>query len=200
MAFEATKNEWSELYAFFRLLSDGKISMGTADSKKGDSEWLISYIQREEHDGTRQYYIEDENIRIISEKGEKLFPREDFDAVASLVLDAIKTATDNDVDSPEGVEEFLDAVGIFDLEARTEDRTDFSIAFWNANAPLSGINVRSRLSSMNPLLDGGRTANLKYEQTGVKFAVPTVNKVNALPESSNEVTERMLMIERLGGI
>lgn len=53
---------------------------------------------------------------------------------------------------------------------------------------------------MNPLLDGGRTANLKLEQTGIKFAVPTVNKINALPESANEVAERMLMIERLGGI
>ena len=53
---------------------------------------------------------------------------------------------------------------------------------------------------MNPLLDGGRTANLKLEQSGVKFAVPTVNKVNALPESSTEVAERMMMIERLGGV
>ena len=53
---------------------------------------------------------------------------------------------------------------------------------------------------MNPLLDGGRTANLKLEQTGVKFAVPTVNKINALPESSTEVAERMRMIERLGGV
>ena len=53
---------------------------------------------------------------------------------------------------------------------------------------------------MNPLLDGGRTANLKLEQSGVKFATPTVNKVNALPESPTEVAERMLMIERLGGV
>ena len=102
--------------------------------------------------------------------------------------------------SPEEVEAFLDAVGIFDLEARTEDRTDFSISFWRADAPLTGINVRSRLSTMNPLLDGGRSANLKFEQTGVKFAVPTVNKVNASPESANEVADRMLMIERLGGV
>ena len=129
MAFEASKKEWSELYAFFRLLSDGKVSMGTPDSKKGESEWLISYIQREEHDGTRQYFIEDENIRIISEKEEKLFPRDDFNAVANLVLNAIKTATDNEVTSPEGVEEFLDEVGIFDLESKTEGRTDFSIDF-----------------------------------------------------------------------
>ncbi len=41
---------------------------------------------------------------------------------------------------------------------------------------------------MNPLLDGGRAANLKLEQSGVKFATPTVNKINALPESPNEVS------------
>lgn len=40
--------------------------------------------------------------------------------------------------------------------------------------------VRSRLGTMFPLLDGGRAANLKFEQTGVKFATPTVNKINAL--------------------
>ncbi|WP_342977462.1 HpaII family restriction endonuclease, partial [Bacteroides finegoldii] len=57
-----------------------------------------------------------------------------------------------------------------------------------------------RLSAMNPLLDGGRAANLKLEQTGIKFATPTVNKINALPESPNEVAERMMMIERLGGV
>jgi type II restriction enzyme len=97
------------------------------------------------------------------------------------------------------VEEFLDDVAIFDLEAKTDDRTDFSVSFFSAEAPLTGLNVRSRLCSMNPLLDGGRAANLKFEQTGVKFATPTVNKINAVPESPNEVLERMLMIERLGG-
>lgn len=85
-------------------------------------------------------------------------------------------------------------------EARTEDRTDFSIAFWHPEAPLAGFNVRSRLSAMNPLLDGGRAANLKLEQSGIKFATPTVNKINALPESPTEVAERMMMIERLGGV
>ena len=191
MAFEATKKEWSELYSFFRLLSDGKIYLGTPDSKKGETFWPISVIQREEHDGTRRYYIEDNDIRIISEKEEKLFPREDFGMVADLILQSIKESKENDVASAEGVEEFLDAVGIFDLEARTEDRTDFSISFWSADSPLTGINVRSRLSTMNPLLDGGRNANLKFEQTGVKFAVPTVNKVKAVSEQINEVAERM---------
>ena len=176
MAFEATKREWSELYAFFRLLADGKVSLGTPQAKKEDEKYRpIAMIQREEHDGTRRYYIEEEVIRMEGEKVEKSIPREDFATVADLILDALKNSSGDDVTSPDGVEEFLDEAGIFDLEARTEDRTDFSIAFWHPEAPLAGFNVRSRLSAMNPLLDGGRAANLK-------------------------LAERMMMIERLGGV
>lgn len=200
MAFEATKKEWCELYTFFRLLVDGKVVLGTAEAKAGEVSWPVAMIQREEHDGTRRYYIEEETIRIEGETGVKSMPREDFGIVAELILQAVKSSSENDVTSPDGVEEFLDEAGIFDLEAKTEDRTDFSVAFWHPEAPLRGFNVRSRLSAMNPLLDGGRAANLKLEQSGVKFATPTVNKINALPESPNEVSERMMMIERLGGV
>ena len=200
MAFEATKKEWCELYTFFRLLADGKVVLGTAEAKIGETSWPIAMIQREEHDGTRRYYIEEESVRIEGETGVKSMPREDFGIVADLILQAVKSSSENDVTSPEGVEEFLDEAGIFDLEAKTEDRTDFSVAFWHPEAPVRGFNVRSRLSAMNPLLDGGRAANLKLEQSGIKFATPTVNKINALPESPNEVSERMMLIERLGGV
>ena len=201
MAFEATKKEWSELYTFFRLLADGKVSLGTPKGKADEEKcWPIAMIQREEHDGPRRYFIEKENIRIEGEALNIILPREDFAAVADLILDAVKSSAENDVTSPEGVEEFMNAASILDLEAQTEDRTDFSIAFWHPEAPLTGFNVRSRLSAMNPLLDGGRTANLKLEQSGIKFATPTVNKINALPESADEVVERMMLIERLGGV
>ena len=196
MAFEATKKEWCELYTFFRLLADGKVVLGTAEAKIGETSWPIAMIQREEHDGTRRYYIEEESVRIEGETGVKSMPREDFGIVADLILQAVKSSSENDVTSPEGVEEFLDEAGIFDLEAKTEDRTDFSVAFWHPEAPVRGL----RLSAMNPLLDGGRAANLKLEQSGIKFATPTVNKINALPESPNEVSERMMLIERLGGV
>ena len=36
MAFEATKREWGELYAFFRLLADGYVYGGTPDVKKNE--------------------------------------------------------------------------------------------------------------------------------------------------------------------
>lgn len=213
MAFEATKRELGELYTFFRLLADGKVSLGTPQAQKdGKKCWPVAMIQREEHDGTRRYFVENDDIRIVSgtlekdgtfipsDKEQPHFPREDFADAAELILYLLKTVPGEKIEVTEGLEAFLDAVNIFDLEARTEDRTDFSIAFWHPDAPLTGFSVRCRLTPMNPLLDGGRTANLKLEQSGIKFAVPTVNKVNALPESPTEVAERMMMIERLGGV
>ncbi|WP_300814289.1 HpaII family restriction endonuclease [uncultured Bacteroides sp.] len=213
MSFIATKRELGEIYTFFRLLADGRVSLGTSQGVKDETQyWPIAMIQREEHDGTRRYYVEADEVRIVSGtlersgsftangETEACFPREDFDAAAADILDLLKSVAGEEVEVPEELEGFFDALNIYHLEARTEDRTDFSIAFWSPDAPLTGFCVRCRLSPMNPLLDGGRTANLKLEQSGIKFSVPTVNKVNALPESPTEVAERMMMIERLGGV
>ena len=97
MAFEATKKEWCELYTFFRLLADGKVVLGTAEAKIGETSWPIAMIQREEHDGTRRYYIEEESVRIEGETGVKSMPREDFGIVADLILQAVKSSSENDV-------------------------------------------------------------------------------------------------------
>lgn len=214
MAFSATKRELGELYTFFRLLADGAVVRGTPQVTPDAEEcrWPVCLVQREEHDGTRRYYVEPQSVRIVrgttdrsgrfvpqADGVESRFPREDFADAAALLLHLLKEPGE-EVEVPEGLEAFLDAVCIYDLEAKTDDRTDLSVAFWHPEAPLTGFCVRCRLSPMNPLLDGGRTANLKLEQSGVKFAVPTVNKVNALPESPTEVADRMLMIERLGGV
>mgnify|MGYP001051518103 CR=1 FL=1 len=41
MAFEATKREWGELYAFFRLLADGYVYAGTPEVKKNEAQRLL---------------------------------------------------------------------------------------------------------------------------------------------------------------
>lgn len=200
MSFQATKREWSELYSFFRLLADGYVCAGTPNALSNDSEvYRVALVQREEHDGPRRYIIEPDEIHILGENMDKHIPREDFATIALLVLNMLmKAGGEEELESPAGIEEFLDAIAIYDLEAKTNDRTDFHIAFWSVDAPLIGFRSYSRLGGMLPLLDGGRTANIKLEQTGVRFPNPTVNKINSL-ESSNEVLDRMIMIENLGG-
>lgn len=199
MSFGATKREWSKLYSFFRLLGDGKIYAGSAEMQKDETKCLpIAMIQREEHDGTRLYIVKNESVEIKGEKINKIISQSKFTEIALTIFQALKNTSDNDVESPDGVEEFLDEIQIYDLQAKTEDRTDYYIAFYSIDAPLIGMSVFSRIGGVLSLLDGGRTANLKFELTGIKFATPTINKINAI-ESPNEVIDRMLMIERLGG-
>ena len=52
--FKATKRELGEIYAFFRLLADGSVYMGTPQVQKDMNRcWPVALVQREEHDGTR---------------------------------------------------------------------------------------------------------------------------------------------------
>lgn len=68
MAFSATKRELGELYTFFRLLADGAVSPGTPKAEKDETlRWPVALIQREEHDGTRRYYIEAQEVRVSAE-------------------------------------------------------------------------------------------------------------------------------------
>lgn len=198
MAFTATRREWSELSAFFFLLCQGCVKLGNADGKPSARVLPIAVIQREEHDGTRKYIIQDKEIHVIGENYDRHFMREDFGTVADLVLNAMKTSKDEDVAAPDGVEEFLDDLAIFNLEAKTEDRTDLHLGFYSENAPLIGFRIYPKIGGMDPLMDGGRAANIKYEQVGVRFPSPTQNKINSL-ESDNEILDRIGMIERLGG-
>ena len=200
MAFDATKKEWSELYAFFRLLADGCVYAGTPEVKRNEECCLpVARVQREEHDGTRNYIIGKNEVRIWGENIDKCVPREDFGTVAELVLRALRETSGDNVTSPDGVEGFLDEVAIYYLEAKTDDRTDLKVSFYSEDAPLVGLCVRSRIGPLYPLLDGGRAANFKFEQTGIKFPSPTINKINAFGED-DDVLGRMQMIERLGGV
>ena len=104
MAFEATKRELGELYTFFRLLADGKVFPGTPDAQRDDRKyWPVALIQREEHDGTRRYYIGEEDVRIVSGTVEKdgtftasagkeplSFPRADFGDAAEIILHLLR--------------------------------------------------------------------------------------------------------------
>ncbi len=198
----ATRREWNELYTFFNLLAEGQIAAGDADGNASERLLKIARLERCEHDGLRRYEIGETEIHVVGDTMDECFPREDFAIVSAMLLKALKTPGTDEIEAPEGVEAFLDALKIYDMEAQTEDRTDFHIVFHDDSFPPMGFRVYSRLCGMLPLLDGGRTANLKFEQSGVRFSQPAVNKINYTenPENPNEVARRMLYIESMGGI
>ena len=119
----ATRREWSELYTFFTILAQGGIAAGTAEGTEGD--WLpVALVRRQEHDGERRYLICQDEVHIQGTDMDVRIPRADFATVALLVREALAAVHEDEVEAPEGVEDFLDAVKIFNLEAVTDDRTN----------------------------------------------------------------------------
>jgi type II restriction enzyme len=196
----ANRNELNELYVFFHLLACGHVTAG-GKGKRGEEVHIpVIYVQREEHDGTRRYWIEPEEIHVRGAEIDKRFPREDFQTVANYLLHLLQEKQgEEEIDADEAVELFLDALKIYNLEAETQDRTDMHLCLYHESVPPVGYRIYSRLCRMNPLLDGGRAANLKFEQTGIRFPQPTINKINFDSEEM-DVARRMLFIESLGGM
>ena len=197
----ATRREWNELYTFFSVLAEGKLAAGTAAGEAGKQLPVVA-VRRHEHDGDRLYRIEENVIHVTGETMDERFPREDFATVAGLILTVLTGSHEDEPEAPEAVEAFLDAVKIYDMEAETDDRTDMYVYFYTLETEPVGVRIYSRLCGMSPLLDGGRTANLKFEQTGVRFSQPAVNKINTAADADNvaEVARRMLYIESMGGM
>lgn len=196
---EATRREANELYTFFTLLAEGSIHYGDAEGMPA-AVAPIAMVRRMEHDGQRFYEVEEKDIHVVGEGMDERFPREDFGAAAKWILDRMKEGQDEvDLSDLEG---FLDAVRIFDLEARTDDTTDLHVALYSKDAPFVGIRIQSRLCGMRPLLDGGRTANVKYEQTGIRFSAPAVHKINWTEDEDSvvEVARRIMYIQSMGGV
>jgi len=195
---EASRREANELYTLFHLLAEGKVAMGDAKGNPG-KEVPIVLVERQEHDGARRYEIGETEVRIHGTQMDVRYPRKDFGVAADFLLQELQKG--GEVLRLDDLERFLDALKIYDMEARTEDRTDLHVTLWNTGGPRLGLRIQSRLCGYLPLLDGGRTANLKWEQTGIRFSAPAVNKINWTehPENVAEVARRILYIQSVGG-
>lgn len=196
---EATRMEAAELYVLFTLLEQGTIALGTASGGRS-GEVPVALVRRMEHDGERFYVIEGDTVRVRGEGMDTTFPREDFGAAARIILQRL-AGGGREVDLSD-IEGFLDAVRIFDLHALTDDTTVLHLALYSSAGPLVGVRLQSALCGMRPLLDGGRTANIKYEQTGIRFSAPAVQNINRCDDGDDTaaVARRILYMQGQGAV
>lgn len=206
-ALICSRSEAAHLHAFFALLAQGFLNQGDAQGMPLGQRMPIVAIHRREHDGMRVYEIGSTDIiEHHATKGDLIFPREDMGEAAKIVLQLIRMAQDDEVDLS-AIEGLLDVMDIYDLQPRTDDLTSLHLQLWTLDGgPLMGVRLQSMVSGTWQLLDGGRTANLKFEQQGVRFHQPAVQKMNAMgeadedqPEDIAAVARRILYIESHGG-
>jgi len=202
MAITGNKGEWSEAYAFLRLLADGKLFAADEQLNRiGDMFFPILKIIREETRGTPyEYHPDTENAEVkiyLNDEQVLCLPASVFDEEANYLLTEI--ASGKTAFEVSRTEAFINTVFMTKLKAPTTDKSDINIQIHDVNTGyrnVVGFSIKSELGSPPTLLNAGKTTNFIYEVAGLDSS--GVEIINAI-ETKNKLIDRMAEIADKGG-
>lgn len=186
MAITGNKGEWSEIYALFKLLGDGKVYAGDADLNKLNIYYPIINIIRQE--SKRYEYIPDidKHVVIIDENGREFtrISMNTFIEESKHLLDEIKLGTDRAFSIP-ATEAFMTLIGCSKLKAPSDDKSDIHIVIHDLRTgmkPLLGFSIKSQLGSPATLLNATLATNITYKVDGVKWNDEDISTINDIKD------------------
>ena len=176
------KGEWSELYAFFKLLSDGKLFSADENLEKTESFVEVRSIYRTDGGKKLDFKLASlEQINIIDVTKKEIilsFPRSHAKKIADHLVSDLKTMTGVSVELINIIQRLL----ITKVADKTLGKGDVNVHIYD---PLHGIDsnqefsIKSFLGSDPTLFNANRTTNITYKIT---------NKDN-LPISDEDLSE-----------
>lgn len=186
MAISGNKGEWSEIYALFKLLGEGKVHAGDADMKKLDLYYPILNVIREE---TKRYEYKpdtEQNIVVITENGEEYLriSMTKFIEEASKLLVDIKAKNERSFEMPQA-ETFMNKIGCTKLKAPSKDKADIHIVIHDLRTnmtPTLGFSIKSQLGSASTLLNAGKPTNITYKIIGYNLSDKEIDDLNSVNE------------------
>lgn len=186
MALTGNKGEWSEIYALFRLLGEGKVHAGDSNLNKLDLYYPILNIIREESKRYEYKPNVKRNIVVIDENGNEYarIPMTRFLKESTSLLDAIKSSHDRAFEIP-NTECFMSEIGCTKLKAPSLDKADIHIVIHDLRTnmtPLLGFSIKSQLGSKSTLLNATRATNITYRIEGGKMTDREIAIINAIED------------------
>lgn len=165
------KGEWSEGYAFTKLLGDGRVYAADENlNRKPDEYYPILKMIKEE---INRYYVrnqQEEIIQITNLDGEVIHEVsvESFLDVAEKALYLIKDGT-RTFKVPI-LQDFLNGLGIITLKASSQEKSDLNIEVFDFKTETSkdfSFSVKSYLGSPPTVLNASQSTNFLYEIKGI---------------------------------
>ena len=217
MYLKGDKQDWSKIYAMFRLLVDNGMAMGTIDlvAKKDSFKQLIK-ITRDILNGQLIIIRDNESVIVqtIAKPKTDIGPQEDIylpeektisipiseiERLSILLLDkCIKEKGDFEC---EEVETILQRMQIYDFTSESSTGETFQAIFYNSQLDCQEyypIRVCPLLGKLY-LVAANRASNFKYDITQVRLANPEANKINGIGDDESGSLLRLAEIDRLGG-
>ena len=167
------KGEWSEVYAFFKLLSEGRLYAADANLNKNESIFYdILKIVRKEEVGYLNFVFDTENSEIVVQdnNGEtkNKVSTQDFATEAGILLRAIASSNKASFEIVE-TSEFLDEILCKKIKAPSDDKSGITIKVHDSITgyqPTLGFSIKSRLGKPSTLLNAGANTNFIYQVVG----------------------------------
>ena len=172
MALKGNKGEWSELYAFFKLLSDGRLYCGDGQLNRYDDKFYpIIEIYRDDSQNRNTYKVQTakNNILVAGQTISIEIPQERFKEEAELLLKRIKSMNNNTDFSD--IQSFMDAIDCHSIKAKSSDKADIRIVIHNlqtGSKPELGYSIKSRLGADSTLINSNKDGtNFIYKVHGI---------------------------------
>ena len=202
MAMHGNKGEWSETYAFLRLLADGKLFAADEQLNRIENMFFpILKIIREGINGTQyEYHLDSKASKVkifLNDKQVLCLPTSIFDEEAKHLIGKIVAGkTSFKVTKTES---FIKTIFITKLKAPTTDKSDINIQIHDVTTGYKnvvGFSIKSELGSAPTLLNAGKTTNFIYEVNGLDLS--KIAQINAI-STPTKLIDRMKAIAYEGG-
>ena len=181
------RGEWSEIYALFRLLGEGKVYAGDADLNKLDLYYPILNIIREESKRYEYMPNKEQNIVVIDEDGCEYarISMDKFMSESISLLNSIKANKgDRAFEVPEA-EQFMSQINCSRLKAPSHDKADIQIVIHDLRTNMSpklGFSIKSQLGSASTLLNPGNPTNITYCVSGHHLSDEEIAAINSIED------------------
>ncbi|MBQ7702266.1 MAG: HpaII family restriction endonuclease [Candidatus Methanomethylophilaceae archaeon] len=166
------KGEWSEMYAFLRIISDGRIYGADGDSNKRDDIFYdINRVIRTEDKDTLDYVVSKDGHSAEVRSGSDVLltvERTEFGKEADNLLETIKASKGPAFPSP-GTQQFMSKIRCYKIKAPSADKSDITIEIHDLRTgmdPVLGFSIKSKLGHPSTLLNPGKTTNMLFSLGG----------------------------------
>jgi len=198
---KANKGEWSEVYVFLKLLSEGRIYGADENLNKINDIFytLIKIIRYNDNEQLEFFY--DTNIKIYNTDQKLLLslPIIDFKDKAIKLLDEIKNASGSSFEVPE-IELFMNKIYCTKIKAPSREKRDITIVVKDLELgaePELGFSIKSQIGNPSTLLNAGQTTNFIYEIKNINEN--QIEEINAI-DGRSKIKDRLKRMKDLGGV
>ncbi len=197
------KGEWSEFYAFLKILEERQLPAADKDLNVIVGKFFIFHkvIRAEKDQPVKIYDISKSETEIIitDDQGAllKTIPNDDLTSKALKIFEKIKSGKSATFEIPEAktvMEELL----CTKAKAGNDKKADIVAIIYDRiseTMPMLGFSVKSMVGGASTLLNAGKTTNFVFKVRGFNGEIKEINAI----DSNSKIRDRLAAIIKKGG-